>query len=96
MMTREAKLQVERKVVEILGELYGQYTQVEKLEEPERQWLQSIGVPVDRSLEHDAGGLNDDWPIGRGVFIHDKRQFVVLVNFEDHLEIVILPEKPST
>jgi len=36
--------------------------------------------------------LNDDWPIGRGVFIHDKKQFVVLVNFEDHIEIVILPE----
>jgi hypothetical protein len=38
-MTREAKLQVERKVVEILGELYGQYIQVEKLEEADRQWL---------------------------------------------------------
>lgn len=26
LMTREAKLQVERKIVEVLGELYGQYT----------------------------------------------------------------------
>ncbi len=48
---------------------------------------------MERTAEHDAGGLNDDWPIGRGVFIHDKRQFVVLVNFEDHLEIIILPEQ---
>ena len=92
-MTREAKLQVERKVVEILGELYGQYTQVEKLEEADKLWLQSVGIQVDRNPEHDAGGLNDDWPMGRGIFIHDKKQFVVLVNFEDHLEIIILPEQ---
>jgi hypothetical protein len=78
--------------VEVLGELYGQYTSVGRLEDPERQWLESVGLPVDRNPDHDAGGLNDDWPIGRGVFIHDKRQFVVLVNFEDHIEIVILPE----
>ena len=30
------------------------------------------------------------------MFIHDKKQFVVLVNFEDHLEIVILPEVLSS
>jgi hypothetical protein len=28
LMTKEAKLQVERKVVEILGDLYGSYTQI--------------------------------------------------------------------
>ncbi len=53
-------------------------------------------MPIDKNPEHDAGGLNDDWPEGRGVFIHDKKQFVVLVNFEDHLEIVILPEVLSS
>jgi hypothetical protein len=48
---------------------------------------------VDKDPDHDAAGINDDWPIGRGVFIHDHKEFVVLVNFEDHLEVVILPEK---
>ena len=51
-----------------------------------------MGVPIERNPEHDAGGLNDDWPMGRGIFIHDKKQFVVLVNFEDHLQIITLPE----
>lgn len=93
LMTRETKLQVERKIVEVLGELYGQYVHVSRLEEADRQWLSSVGVSVERDQEHDSAGMNDDWPMGRGVFIHDQRQFVVLVNFEDHLEIVILPEQ---
>jgi ATP:guanido phosphotransferase, C-terminal catalytic domain len=46
---------------------------------------------VERDPEHDAAGINDDWPMGRGVFIHDQKQFVVLVNFEEHIEISILP-----
>lgn len=70
-MTREAKLQVERKVVEVLGELYGTYVAVSRLEDLDRQWLASVGVPVTREAEHDAAGINDDWPLGRGVFIHD-------------------------
>jgi len=50
-------------------------------------------VSVERDAEHDAAGINDDWPVGRGVFIHDKKSFVVLVNFEDHIEVVVLPEE---
>ena len=91
LMTRESKLQVERKVVEVLGELYGQYTQFNRLEEKEKVWLTSIGASLEKQPEHDAAGINDDFPIGRGVFIHDQRQFCVLVNFEDHLELIILP-----
>lgn len=33
LMTRESKLQVERKVVEVLGDLYGSYYQLTKLTE---------------------------------------------------------------
>jgi len=33
LMTKEAKLQIERRVVEVLGELCGQYHQVARLEE---------------------------------------------------------------
>jgi ATP:guanido phosphotransferase, C-terminal catalytic domain len=63
------------------------------LEENDRLWLRSVGISVERDPEHDAAGINDDWPMGRGVFIHDQKQFVVLVNFEEHIEISILPQK---
>ena len=39
LMTREAKLQIERRVVEVLGELCGQYHQVSRIEDEEKQWL---------------------------------------------------------
>lgn len=71
LMTKEAKLQVERKVVEVLGELYGKYVQVSRLEDKEKDWLKTVGISVERDADHDAAGINDDWPIGRGVFIHD-------------------------
>ena len=76
----------------MLGELYGSYTQLNRLEDKDKQWLAQAGIGLDREPEHDAAGINDDWPIGRGVFIHDKRQFVVKVNFEEHLEIIALNE----
>lgn len=54
-----------------------------------------MGVSIEKLAEHDAAGINDDWPVGRGVFIHDQKSFVVLVNFEDHLELVILPDRSN-
>jgi hypothetical protein len=42
-----------------------------RLEEKEKQWLSSIGISLERDPDHDAAGINDDWPIGRGIFIHD-------------------------
>lgn len=93
LMTKETKLQVERRVVEVLGELCGRYCPVGKIAESDKDWLFRIGVNVGRSELHDAAGLNEDYPIGRGVFIEDAREFVVLVNFEDHIQIIMLPEK---
>mmetsp|Transcript_23048 Transcript_23048/g.35656 ORF Transcript_23048/g.35656 Transcript_23048/m.35656 type:complete len:174 (+) Transcript_23048:318-839(+) len=70
LMTKEAKLQVERKVVEVLGDLYGSYKQVPKLEKAELDWLEENGVKIDsKQSELVAAGINDDWPVGRGVFI---------------------------
>lgn len=70
-MTKEAKLQVERKVVEVLGDLYGSYVQVKNLKDEDCDWMRmNIGFdPKTKNKEHDAGGINDDWPVGRGVFI---------------------------
>lgn len=70
-MTREAKLQIERRVVEVLGELCGQYHQVSRIEEKQKTWLTKIGVNVERTALHDSAGINDDYPVGRGVFIED-------------------------
>jgi hypothetical protein len=69
---------------------------VARLEETQKEWLESVGVNINRDPEHDAAGINDDWPVGRGVFIHDKKSFVVLVNFEDHLELVVLPDEKDS
>lgn len=91
-MTKEAKLQVERKVVEILGDLYGTYYQINKLDDKDVNWLKEFldFDPLKKNLDHDAAGINDDWPVGRGVFISDDRDFFVFVNFEDHLKLVVL------
>ena len=67
-MSPETKLQVERKVVEVLGELYGEYTPIDKVESMDREWLKSIGVSLDRNPLHDASGANGDYPVGRGIF----------------------------
>ena len=80
-------------MVEVLGELCGQYHQVSRIEDDEKQWLKQIGVDVERTQLHDAAGINDDYPVGRGVFIEDAKEFVVLVNFEDHIQIVMLPSQ---
>ena len=91
LMTKEAKLQVERKVVEVLGDLYGSYTQINKLNEKDIDWLKSVGIdPDNKDDELKAAGINDDWPVGRGIFIEDDKKFVVLVNFTDHIRIISL------
>lgn len=71
LMTREAKLQIERRVVEVLGELCGQYHQISRIEDKQKEFLAKIGVDVERTALHDAAGINDDFPVGRGVFIED-------------------------
>ena len=70
-MTKEAKLQIERRVVEVLGELCGTYHQVSRIEEKEKNMLKKFGIDVERSALHDAAGINDDYPVGRGVFIEE-------------------------
>ena len=52
--------------------------------------LRKAGRETKKNKDHDAAGINDDWPVGRGVFISDDRDFFVFVNFEDHLKLVVL------
>lgn len=78
-------------MAEVLGELYGLYLPVTKLTDEQVKWLESCKIKLGRSELNDAAGINDDFPIGRGVFIDDNHEFVVLVNFEDHVEVIMLP-----
>lgn len=40
-MTQESSVQVERKVVEIVGELYGSYTPLRLMKKEDIEWLAS-------------------------------------------------------
>ena len=49
LMTKETKIQIERRVVEVLGELCGKYSQVTKVDDRDREWLASIGISLERT-----------------------------------------------
>jgi protein-arginine kinase len=52
-----------------------------------------LGIdPNNHNEEAQAAGINEDWPVGRGVFIQDQKNFVVLVNFEQHIKIIVLKD----
>jgi protein-arginine kinase len=93
MMSTEMKLSIERKVQETLGNLYGKYYSLNKLDGKVKEYLSNIGVSVERNPSHDAAGINDDWPVGRGVFIDENYSFALLVNFEDHIQVISSTEK---
>jgi hypothetical protein len=43
---------------------------VQKISEKDTKWLESINIdPHNTNEEFDAAGINDDWPVGRGIFI---------------------------
>jgi protein-arginine kinase len=92
LINKEMKLTVEKKAVEILGDLFGTYTQLNKVEDDVKSFLNENGISVEKNPDHDEAGFNEDWPLGRGVFIDDDKSFVVLVNFEDHLNIISFAE----
>jgi len=88
-MSTQIKFQVEKKIVETLGEIYGQYYQLNKIEDETKAWLESVGIDISKQESHDHAGINEDWPSGRGVFIDDNKAFVILVNFEDHVQVIV-------
>jgi len=51
-----------------------------------------MGISVDKKPSHEAAGINEDWPAGRGVFVDDSHAFLLLVNFEDHIQIIATSE----
>lgn len=49
-----------------------------------------MNISLERDPLHEAAGINDDYPVGRGIFVNDSKTFFVLVNFEDHLQIIVV------
>lgn len=77
----------------MVGELYGRYTPLKELCKDQKQFLAQHGIEIERNEVHDAAGINDDYPGGRGVFFEDHNRFVILVNFEEHICIKMLENK---
>jgi len=56
----------------VLGELYGKYQQLQHLTESDIASLESSKqINLRRQKLHDAAGINDDYPVGRGIFKED-------------------------
>jgi len=41
-------------------------------------------------------GMDQDWPYGRGMFLSEKRDFMVWINEEDHLRIIVMGKGRET
>ena len=98
-ITKEERLELEKKVVEVLksleGDLAGTYHPLLGMDEETRMKLVAdhfLFKKGDRFLE--AAGSNRDWPEGRGIYYNHDKTFLVWVNEEDHLRIISM-EKGS-
>ena len=55
----------------MVGELYGKYKPIQSLDGVDKLFLKYHSIDIERSKLHDAAGINDDYPVGRGVFKED-------------------------
>ena len=92
-VSKEQRLEVEKKVVEALnsfeGELKGKFYSLATMSKEDQNQLIAdhfLFKEGDRFLE--ACGLNREWPEGRGIFHNDNKTFLVWVNEEDQLRII--------
>ena len=92
-MSKEERLEIEKKVVGVLssltGDLAGTYYPLNGMDEQTRQQLVNdhfLFKKGDRFLE--SAGVNKEWPEGRGIFHNVNKTFLVWVNEEDQLRII--------
>ncbi|XP_015758117.1 PREDICTED: arginine kinase-like isoform X1 [Acropora digitifera] len=92
-MSKEERLEIEKKVVGVLssltGDLAGTYYPLNGMDEETRQQLVNdhfLFKKGDRFLE--SAGVNKEWPEGRGIFHNVNKTFLVWVNEEDQLRII--------
>ena len=98
-LTRQERVNVEKKVIGVLesldGDLAGKYFALSGMDEATRQQLVNdhfLFKKGDRFLE--SAGVNRMWPEGRGIFHNNDKTFLVWVNEEDQLRIISM-EKGS-
>jgi creatine kinase/arginine kinase len=96
-ISKEQRLEVERRVVEALatleGDLQGQYYPLTGMDETVRVQLVAdhfLFKKGDRFLE--SAGVNRDWPEARGIFHSADKRFLVWVNEEDQLRIISMQQ----
>ena len=54
------------------------------------QFLKESDINVKKTKLLEAAGITENWPDGRGIFISKNKSVFVKVNFEDHIEVVVL------
>lgn len=92
-ITKEQRLQFEKLMQTVFsklpGDLKGTYHSLATMDEKDRQKLVDdhvLFMSGDKNLI--AGGMERDWPEGRGIFHNEDKNFIVWVNEEDQLRII--------
>ena len=89
----EVEKQVSTALLELDGELSGEYYPIQGMKtEIQQQLIEDhfLFKAGDRYLE--AAGLNRDWPSGRGIFHNNAKSFLVWINEEDQLRIISMQQ----
>lgn len=96
-ITRQQRLDVEKLMIEAFakleGDLAGEYFALQGMDEKVRQQLVDdhfLFVSGDPNLK--VGGMERNWPEGRGIFHNKDKTFLVWVNEEDQLRIISMQQ----
>lgn len=96
-ISRDARLKVEKKIVDALstltGDMKGTYHPLSGMDKVTQEQLIAdhfLFKEGDRFLA--SAGANRDWPEGRGIFHSADKHFLVWVNEEDQLRIISMQE----
>ena len=87
LISAEDKNEIQKKFKKIETDLKCEYHQLNEIDDGMKSYLEFVGIDINRNKRHDSAGINEDWPSGRGVIVADNGTFVILVNFEDHIQV---------
>ena len=94
-MTGTDRLEVEKQVAEATGglppDISGEYIRFSDLKPEALDTLVAEKLAFPRGDRfQEAGGMNRDFPLGRGIFLSTDRAFRIWINEEDHLRVMAL------
>ena len=91
----EQRLEVEKIVKEALWrfdktnpELAGTYSPIHGMMKAFEKFMIDEGLFFKANKFQEAVGLNNDWPKGRGIFYNESKDFLCMINQEDHLRMI--------